>query len=228
MRAYLGVYLIVFVLTGIFTVASFPITTPLRTYSTGEYLIQQIFSGVVFLLIALLLGFPLWRYMQWVSGVGENLKSAELLKRGETLGKWVRFLRALTLIGGVFGTLGLISPLIHFKPTISVCLGLLSTGITLAMTVYWYWLYRLAPAWIEEVQSGREVTEVAALLRNLQTVMVLHIISYGVTFLQNIEIHRIWLLFLTPISGGAMYLFLLANRRFIVATSTPALASPLS
>ncbi|ULH15813.1 hypothetical protein MF271_04025 [Deinococcus sp. KNUC1210] len=228
MRTYLAVCVMVFVLAGIFTVASVPTTTPLRTYSPGEHLSQQVFFGAFFLLTALLLGFPLWRYMQWVSGVGENLKSAELLKRGETLGKWVRFLRVLTIIAGVFGTLGLISPLIHFKPTVSAALSLLSTGITLAVTVYWYRLFRAAPAWIEEVQSGRQVTELAALLGNLQIVTVLQIMLYVVTFLQNIELHRVWLLFLTPLSGCAMYLFLLANRRFVAATSSPVLASPPS
>ncbi|MGI8748923.1 MAG: hypothetical protein ACR2J4_11340, partial [Deinococcus sp.] len=213
--------LVALLLAAVFYVLTIPLTfrAPLPP---DQYLGVQLGASAAFLLALVLAGLPLWRYVQWTSGLVEMAEAGALKKRGLSLRKWLGFLRSWAILQIVFDLFTIAPLIIHFKPTGLNTRRIFLFLIDLSLSICWLRLLRSLQDWIDALLSGHTYLQGAALNRNIAVVIAVIPLGALGTLVEPVFLnHRWWggLPFVFP--AAAIILLLVASRRFSGATSAP-------
>ena len=181
---------------------------------------QQLFARLVltalFVLLAGLLGVPLWRYLQWVSVVSRDAPAEQLNLSSLRLEKWLNAGRILNIIGAVVFSLGIVGSLLRFRPDAPYLTNLLSQLVLLAYVFVIIRICIAAPHRIAAVRTRSADFTVPVLERLLVLLLQLTALSWVISLFQSVQLHQSWfLLVVSALIVLSSLAFLSVTRQFV-------------
>ena len=182
-----------------------------------------------FIVVAGLLGVPLWRYVQWVSVVSRDALVEQLDLSSLRLEKWLNAGRILNIVGVVVFSLGIVGSLIRFRPDAAYFTNLLSQLVLLAYVFVSIRICIAAPKRLAAVRTRSADLTAPVLERLLVLLFQLTSLNWVISLIQSLQLHQSWLrLVMSALIVFSSLAFLYVTRQFVaqVAADSPS-ASPL-